>query len=404
MKAAGSFLEGFHNPSAPLALAKWTGEAPGPGLYFKDYVLEDPADLSGLSVEPAEGIVILPFNPERTVARLVTEEYAKAGPGVLSRLPVAARWIPGRLKEPLLKFFLAKRLKTRGFPRWPIEPSVEDIRSLVAEAAKRAGVFPGAAPFWPGGKRYAVVLSHDMDSARSAREGYWKAFAELEEAHGLRSSWHFCTEHFRKARPVMEELARRGHEIAWHGHRHDLSLGRLPAARFAENLRANSSFFKEFGVRGFRSPNFIRNSALFSAMEGTLSYDSSARDTAAELFSSRVRDGCCTVFPFMRGGVLEIPVTIPDDISVRCVTRDDEEEIFSLQLAKIEWIRERGGVAVSLTHPERWISMRAPSFNAYRRLVEFVSRDLGAWNALARDLAARWRERSDGGTADLSGA
>ena len=396
-----SLLRGFFNPAARIPLKEWTGRPEGTGVYFKDFVLRDPADLSGLIIEPEPGVALLPFNPERTIAGLVREEYAQGGSGILSRVPFRARWIPGRIKEHLLRPLLGARLARTGvFPRWPIEPCVEDIRALVADAAKRAGTFPEPAPFWPEGKRYAAMLSHDMDSGKACRKGYWKAFAEMEEAHGLRSSWHFCTEHFRDATAVMEELSRRGHEIAWHGHRHDPSVLRSSGNSFSESIRANRDFFKEYGVRGFRSPNFIRTPGLYRALKGILGYDSSARDTAAEIFSSRTREGCCTVFPFMRNGVLEIPVTVPDDISVRCVTQDDEESIFNVQLQKIEWIRSRGGVAVTLTHPESWISLRKPLFNAYRRLVEFVSRDRCAWNVLGRDIEAWWRKRAGGCSAD----
>jgi len=99
------------------------------------------------------------------------------------------------------------------------------------------------------------------------------------------------------------------------------------------------------------------------------------------------------VFPFFRGDLLEMPITIPDSLTIRCLAGDDADSISAVQAAKMGWIKSVGGLALAITHPERWISMRPAPFTAYRRLVEAISGDAEAWKALPRDIESWWRKR-----------
>jgi len=391
-----SLLRGFHAPAHPLALLPWTGAPAGPGVYVTPGVAAPP-DPAAPVMTVAPGVVRFAFDPELALDRLVREADAGNTRPFHSRLPIPSVLVPTPLREALLRRSLAPRLRRADVaPRWPVEPAAEDLRALVRTAAGEAGVAAPAAPFWPDGKRYAVTLSHDIDSAGAFRRGDWRPFAEAEEARGLRSAWHVCTEHLAVAGPALAELARRGHEIAWHGPVHDYRIAYLPA----EAIRAHAARFRDrlaaFAPRGFRSPNFIRSAALYAGLEGVLGYDSSARDTAAELFSPRVRQGCATVFPFFHGDLLELPVTIPDDLSLRCLHGDDAAATLRVQLEKLAWIRSVGGLALCLTHPERWISMRPGAFRAYEGFLDAVAADAKAWKPLSRDVEAWWRKRSAG--------
>jgi hypothetical protein len=390
-----SLVRGFFSPGHPVELRHWTGRADRPGIYVDAGVFAAPDRLAGALTRAGGGVVRIAFDPEATVARLVTEAGAPGRRPVHSRLPLRASWIPALVREALLRLSVGPRLTRPGFPRWPAEPLVEDIRALVREAASAAGSAPADEPLWPDGTRYAAALSHDCDGGDVFRHDRWKALAEIEEAHGLRSSWHLCSVNIAEAIPALEALAGRGHEIAWHGPRHDYRFAyhsreriRREAARAVLDLGA-------FGIRGFRSPNFIRTPALFGGLDGVLGYDSSVRDTAAELFGPG-RQGCCTVFPFFHGSLVELPITIPDDLSIRCLHGDVAEAIIRSQLGKLDWIRSVGGMALVLTHPEPWISLMPGSLKAYRLFVERIANDPDAWRPLPRDIEAWWRERSKG--------
>lgn len=394
-----ALLRGFFTPSAPVLLRPWTGAPHGPGVYVQAGEPANLAALAGAVEEIERGVVRIAFDPERTIDRLVHESTVLRRRPPYTYLPVKTDWIPCKLREYLLQRSYRLQLSSAtSVPRWPIEPCVEEIRSLVWDAARRTGVAAAPVPLWPQGKAYAAMLSHDMDSAEAFRRGYWQAFAELEEAHGLRSSWHFCTEHLSAARPVLEELVRRGHEIGWHGAYHGYRIAYLAPAKLRALLKKNRPLFEEFKIRGFRSPNFLRTPQLYEGLSEAFGYDSSAPDTAPELFSRQGRTGCCTVFPFFHGNLLELPLTLPDDMALRTLYGDSEQDAARVKLAKLDWIKSVGGLAVSLTHPERWISMKPGAFGAYRRLVEQLAKDSSVWVALPREIETWWRARSQVGS------
>jgi peptidoglycan/xylan/chitin deacetylase (PgdA/CDA1 family) len=386
-------LRTFFDPAHPLELKSSAGGINGPGVWYDPVPLESFTALPG-AVVAGPGAVRIPFDPEDALDQLVLEGGGGHSRPLYTFSPFESHMTPAIVRWLLLRNDVRGRLMSHtAFPRWPAEPCAEDIRTLVREAFTRAGIPIRPAPFWPNGAKYAAALTHDIDSVEVWKSGLWKPFADLEEANGLRSSWHVCTSHMKWAEPAVEELARRGHEIGWHGPRHDYRIAWMPERERAAAIEKARPFFARFGVRGFRSPNYLRTPALFRSLEGTFGYDSSSIDTAAEPFHPRTRTGCSTVFPFFRGSLLEIPITVPDGLTIRCLAGDDADSISAVQAAKIGWIRAVGGLALAITHPERWISMRPAPFTAYRRLVESISGDAEAWKALPREVESWWRKR-----------
>jgi len=386
-------LRTFFDPAHPLELKAGGGGISGPGVYFDPIPLESYTALPD-AVVAGPGAVRIPFDPEAALNHLVLETGPEELRPFYTYSPFESHMVPATVRWLLLRMDVRQRLLSRtAFPRWPAEPSAENIRALVLDAFSRSGNPVRPAPFWPDGRKYAAALTHDIDSVDAWKHGLWKPFAELEEAHGLRSSWHVCTSHMKWAERAVEELAGRGHEIAWHGPRHDYRLAWMPARERAAALEQAAPLFARFRIRGFRSPNYLRTSALFSSLEGILGYDSSSMDTAAEPFHPRTRTGCSTVFPFFRGNLLEMPITIPDGLTIRCLAGEDADSISSVQAAKIEWIKSVGGLALAISHPEKWISLKPAAFRAYQRLVEKISGDASAWKVLPREIEAWWRKR-----------
>jgi hypothetical protein len=390
-----ALLRGFHSPGAPIELKPWKGSAEGPGIYFIPGTPEDPAGLAAGYERIGPGAVRFPFDPERAVAELVFEERFRQARPWHSYFPAGSHVIPVRMRKMLLRRRVRWGLKSGvPFPLWPIEPCVENIRAMVAKAAREAGTGGEPEPFWPNGKTHAVALMHDIDDVGTYRRALWRRFAELEERHGLRSSWHFCSVHLGAARETLDELDRRGHEIAWHGPNHDYRIAYRKADRIRAVVEEHSEELGRYRVAGFRSPFHLRTEALYDGLAGLFSYDSSPRDTAAEFMSAYPREGCCTVFPFFRRSTVVLPVTMPEDHCAGSLAGDDTDGILRIQRAKLEWIRSVGGMATLLTHPVGWISLKPALFCAYERLVEEVARDPGAWVATAREIAEWWRARS----------
>ena len=108
----------------------------------------------------------------------------------------------------------------RPFPRWPAETALHDlcdlVTGLVAEVG--GGVVPCIAP-WPAGYSWALVLTHDVETAkgRDAIDHLRRA----EESEGLTSSWNLVPERYEVTDELVTHLRAAGCEVGVHGLRHD---------------------------------------------------------------------------------------------------------------------------------------------------------------------------------------
>ena len=104
------------------------------------------------------------------------------------------------------------------------------------------------------------------------------------------------------------------------------------------------------------------------------------------------RGGCCTVFPYFIGELLEIPLTTTQDYMLFNLLNN-----FSLDLwkAQVEMILEKNGLISLLVHPDYVIEEKAR--RAYKALLSFL-RQLGStkslWFALPGEVNDWWRARS----------
>jgi hypothetical protein len=105
------------------------------------------------------------------------------------------------------------------------------------------------------------------------------------------------------------------------------------------------------------------------------------------------RGGCCTVFPFFVGDIVELPVTATQDYSLFHVLGDYSTRLWKEQ---ISIIRAKHGLMSFIVHPDYIILEKARS--VYRKLLLHLS-ELRAegetWIALPKDVAAWWRMRSE---------
>jgi len=73
---------------------------------------------------------------------------------------------------------------------------------------------------WPEGKKFALVLTHDVESATGL--GKTRQLMELELKYGVRSSFNFVPESdYRVARELRAVLTQNGFEVGIHDLKHD---------------------------------------------------------------------------------------------------------------------------------------------------------------------------------------
>jgi hypothetical protein len=239
---------------------------------------------------------------------------------------------------------------------------------------------PSIAP-WPDGHRWALVLTHDVELA-----GGWASLdpvLELERGHGMRSSWNLVElRDYDVNVERVRELVAQGFEVGVHGLYHDgrdlESLAtvnaRLPAIRDAA---------ARWGAVGFRAPAMHRRWEWMPLLG--FQYDSSYPDT--DPFEPQA-GGCCTWLPFFNDGIVELPLTLPQDHTLFVILRRDE----GAWSEKARLLRSRGGLAVIDTHPDYLVDERIMA--AYARFLDEFASDTSAWKPLPRDVSAWWRRRA----------
>jgi glycosyltransferase involved in cell wall biosynthesis/peptidoglycan/xylan/chitin deacetylase (PgdA/CDA1 family) len=212
---------------------------------------------------------------------------------------------------------------------------------------QKAGGIPPGWPGWPDGKRFAFVLTHDVEGNKGLSRV--QRLMELESEYGFRSSFNFVPEgEYRVPDVLRHALDQAGFEVGVHGLEHD---GKLYAskARFASKAAQIREYLQDWKASGFRSP--LMQHRLAWLHELGAEYDASTFDT--DPFEPEP-DGVATIFPFWvpgpnGSGYVELPYTLAQDFTLFVVLRERNIDIWK---QKLDWIAEHGGMALLNTHPD----------------------------------------------------
>jgi len=288
-------------------------------------------------------------------------------------------YLPWRLRIAIRRA-VAARQRDASHAIWPIQPSA-------------AGP-PGGWPGWPDGKKFAFVLTHDVEGQKGLSRCL--RLAALERSLGFRSSFNLIPRGtYGIPAGLRARLAEQGFEVGVHDLYHK---GRLFASRkeFKKSAYSINQFLGEWGSVGFRSGFMFHRLDWMHDLE--IEYDASTFDT--DPFEPQA-DGAGTIFPFWvvpgkdqinRRGYIELPYTLPQDSTLFLVFREKTPAIW---LEKLDWVAAQGGMALVDVHPdylqfpgEAPTEMTYP-VEHYIRLLEHV-RDKHVdtyWHALPREVA-----------------
>ncbi len=329
---------------------------------------------------------------------------------------------------------LATRLHRNIGDVWPIMPGSERP--------------PENWPGWPQGKKFAFVLTHDVETEAGLNR--CRSLMELDLDLGFRSSFNFIPEgSYRVPAELREELTARGFEVGIHDLKHD---GHLFASRRRFKRRAEriNAYVREWGASGFRSGFMLRNLDWLHDLD--VEYDASSFDT--DPFEPQP-DGRHTIFPFWvpaplaenselkaqrsevraqssngkdqrsevrcqrselrgqmsedsvsgvrhssfdirdsatsTGGYVELPYTLPQDFTLFVLLQEKTPEIW---LRKLDWIAQHGGMALVDVHPDYLCFDGAPGpmqypVSHYKFFLDYVSRQYAGafWNTTPSNVA-----------------
>ena len=328
------------------------------------------------------------FDPWAAHERLTTEAYLPPYRPLYSRLPEFVRQLPGPIR--LAGQHVVIPLQQRRYrdpeiplPRFPQENALEVLRWLVLDAIGDRPPSP-----WPQGKP-VVVLTHDVDTGKG-----WQVIPRIareEEQLGLRSCWYVVGGRYPLDHGLLEELSSAGHELGLHGSHHDGKLAFLSADRIARRLDGCMDLAARYRMAGFRSPALLMTPPLVAAVRQRFEYDSSVPDTDVRAVAGP-RRGCGSIFPVWRDGLLQLPLTLPLDDRLLLLGHDPAG-MLEVWRDKLDWVLDRGGMAVVTTHAEPHLGGDAGVLWAYRGLLEHVlQRD--AQVLLAHQADRWWREES----------
>jgi predicted glycosyltransferase len=272
---------------------------------------------------------------------------------------------------------------------WPISPN----------SAKKPEGWKG----WPGGKKFALILMHDVDSFKGLKQ--CGKLMIIERQLGFRSSFNFVPEDYPTPISFIQSVTDSGFEVGVHGLKHDGKLFRHPGEFLTKVPRINY-YLRRWGAVGFTAPSMLGDPNWISELD--IEHACSSFDT--DPFEPR-SNGVNTLFPYVVTNLtktrtyVELPYTLPQDHGLFVIVREKNIGIWK---QKLDWVAENGGMAALIAHPDYMNFARTPCKNEqypvtyYLDFLEYVLRKYSGqyWHALPREVARFWRTSM--GARDLS--
>lgn len=236
-----------------------------------------------------------------------------------------------------LQIFLRRqivRYKRKKYSHiWPIDPN--------------AATPPKGWQGWPDNKKFALVLSHDVDTQKGHDKCY--QLMEIEERLGFRSSFNFVPERYKVSKKLLKDVTERGFQVCVHGLKHDGKLFYSKKIFDRRSIRINQ-YIKEWGVEGFTTPSMLRNPEWICELN--VKHCTSTFDT--DPFEPQPH-GIGTIYPFYMqnkssgNGFVELPYTLPQDFTLFILMREKTIDIWK---KKLDWIAQKRGMALLNTHSD----------------------------------------------------
>ncbi len=272
---------------------------------------------------------------------------------------------------------------------------VEFLRTLfLASLVIAIGSIPRVG-LWKKGKSYAAALTHDVETQQGLEQGAPQLLA-VERELKLSSTWNVPSNRYPIKTEALKEIGKSG-EIGGHDTRHDGRLVLLETSKAIERLQDCKSRLEQLSqtrVRGFRAPLLQHSPDLLSAESSAgFDYDSSCPSWEILSPTSLVPHGVGTLFPFEYNGIVEIPVSLPQDHQLLRVAGLAPDVSVNLLLRLSQWIRSVGGPCILLVHPDYDLAQKE-NLADYKRLLENFTRDPNCQIMTLGELTDWWKYRA----------
>jgi hypothetical protein len=270
---------------------------------------------------------------------------------------------------------------------------------------------------WPEGKQFALVLTHDVETA--AGQEKCLQLIDLERKFGFGSAFNFVPKRYDVSSELRSYLTQNGFEVGVHGLYHDGKYYRSEKI-FLKRANQINYYLKEWNAVGFRSPSMQRNLEWIHNLD--IEYDASTFDT--DPFEPHP-DGVGTIFPFwvprnnvgnssnpsnptnssnlqpetaLANGFVELPYTLPQDFTLFILMKEKGIDIWK---KKLDWVAESGGMALSITHPDymngkkKKCGIEEYPMEFYQEFLDYMKSEYEGqyWNPSPKEMAHFWKEK-----------
>lgn len=303
--------------------------------------------------------------------------------------PLIPRWAQIAIRRRMVS-----HQRSRNVHRWPVW--------------EQAGNPPPAWPGWPNGKKFALILTHDVELDFGVSQ--CDQLARIEEERGFFSTFAFVPiryNHPEMVEPLRQSLIERGFSIIVHDLYHDGKLF-LNRPLFDKRRPLINQYLKAWDTRGFASGAALHDLQWI----GELDIDYSISTYDCDPFEPQ---GCSVgrIFPYwvqepnsVRGYV-EMPYTLAQDFTAFILMQEETDHLWRI---KLDWIASKGGMALIKTHPD-YMSFRQETntkdrypVKLYTDFLDYVNEQYReeAWIATPAEVANYWKEVGAGRPAGTS--
>jgi hypothetical protein len=333
-------------------------------------------------LRPASDVPTAPIEKEDFEHYLLERYNVKKDSGALRQTYYALKPLIPRALQIAMRRRYAQVQALPKFPGWPVEPLFANKMDAYFTWLLREGGCESVhwIGFWPEGKRFAFAITHDVeweDGLRTCPD-----LQELEVRKGYVSSWNLVAEWYPIDWHIVQGLRQNGGEIGIHGLKHDAKTFKTREI-FEERKRKIHDYMRKWNVVGFRSPSTLRNVEWMKELE--FEYDSSIPDT--DPYEPQP-GGCCSVWPFFLGPLVELPLTMAQDHTLFVILQRNNIGVWR---EKADWIAQHSGLVVLNIHPDYVVFKN--HYRYYEELLTEMKNWEGMWHALPRDIARWWRDR-----------
>jgi hypothetical protein len=264
---------------------------------------------------------------------------------LLTRAPIPYSAAPKAIKNLVMKNKNGCSLTASLCGFFPLDA----LRLLVAGALEEVS----RKKLEPKMGKVRFLLTHDVDSPEGLAKA--QALKRLEEKYDLPSAWYIPSKHYKLNPDAIKTLADHG-EVGAHDTKHDgklLFTTQPQATRRLQEAKTAIETASGTQVSGFRSPLLQHNLRILQAVKAAgYRYDSSVPAWEPKHPATMKPHGLGTTFPFHVDGLVEVPVTLPQDHQMLTVSGMTRQEAIGFWFGLVDLIKALGGVCMLLVHPD----------------------------------------------------